>query len=224
MTQQLPAQLVSVNVGLPRRVAWKGRSVLTGIFKEPVTGPVVARHLNFDGDRQADLAVHGGVDKAVYVYPAEHYAPWQQELAPMTLSYGMFGENLTTQGLTEETVLIGERFQIGEAVFVVTQPRQPCYKLTVRFGRDDILRRFVQSRRTGWYFAVEREGAVTAGDMLTRLDRPASSLSVAAIAELLFTNTPNSEHLRVAATLPDLPQRLRAYFQAWLTELNAHEV
>ena len=221
MTQLHAAQLISLNVGLPRRVMWKGRSVLTGIFKEPVAGPVVARHLDLDGDQQADLSVHGGSDKAVYVYPAEHYDWWRHALAPMELPWGMFGENLTTQGLTEQDVVIGERFGIGEAVFVVTQPRQPCYKLAVRFGRDDILRRFVQSRRTGWYFAVEREGAVTADDVITRLGAPASSLSVAASAELLFTNTPNIEHLRVAATLPELAEDLRAYFGAWLAEVHA---
>lgn len=220
-THSSTTQLVSLNIGLPRRVQWKGRSVLTSIFKEPVGGPVVARRLNLDDDRQADLSVHGGVDKAVYVYPVEHYDPWRRELAPMVLTWGMFGENLTTQGLTEENVLIGERFQIGEAVFVVRQPRQPCYKLAVRFNRTDILRRFVQSRRTGWYFAVEQEGSVTAGSLITRLGAPSGSLSIAAVADLLFSDTPNVEHLRVAATLPDLAEGLRAYFQAWLAELNA---
>lgn len=212
--------LVSLNVGLPRQVTWRRRSVLTGIFKDPVSGPIVARRLNLDGDRQADLSVHGGADKAVYVYPAEHYEPWRQELASMALAWGMFGENLTTQGLTEQDVLIGDRFQIGEAVFVVRQPRQPCYKLAVRFNRTDILRRFVQSRRTGWYLAVEREGALEAGDSIVRLSRPAQSLSVAAVADLLFDDTPNEDHLRVAATLPDLAEGLRTYFQAWLAELN----
>ena len=219
-TDSPPNQLVSLNIGLPRHVRWKGRSVLTGIFEEPVSKPVVARRLNLDGDRQADLTVHGGVDKAVYVYPSEHYPLWQQELAPMDLPYGMFGENLTTQGLNEENVLIGERFGIGEAVFVVRQPRQPCYKLAVRFDRIDMLRRFVQSRRTGWYFAVEQEGPITVGDSITRLGAPSESLSIAAVAELLFTNMPNLEHLRIAATLPDLAEDVRTYFQAWLAELH----
>lgn len=218
MTQPFAAQIVSVNVGLPREVMWKGRLVLTGIFKEPVAGPIVARRLDLDGDQQADLSVHGGPDKAVYVYPAEHYEPWRRELAPMEIPWGMFGENLTTRGLTEKDVVIGERFGIGEAIFVATQPRQPCYKLAVRFGRDDILRRFVRSRRTGWYLAVEREGEVSAGDPIVRLDRPEQSLTVAAIAELLFANRPNKEDLRVAATLPALPENLRAYFQEWLEQ------
>jgi MOSC domain-containing protein YiiM len=221
LVQPPTAQLVSLNVGLPRRVQWRGRTVLTGIFKEPVDRTVVARRRNLDGDRQADLTVHGGVDKAVYVYPSEHYPLWQQELAPMEVLYAMFGENLTTQGLTEEHVLIGERFQIGEAVFVVRQPRQPCYKLAVRFNRSDILRRLVDSRRTGWYCAVEQEGSITNGDSIIRLGAPSDSLSIAAVAELLFTNTPNIEHLRVAATLPGLAAGMRTYFQACLAELRA---
>ena len=216
MTQPPIAQLVSVNVGLPRSVAWKGRTVHTGIFKEPVTGPVVARRLNLDGDRQADLTVHGGEDKAVYVYPAEHYIPWERELAPIPLPWGSFGENLTTQGLTEDDVWIGERWQVGEAVFVVRQPRQPCYKLGVRFGRDDVLRRFVQSRRTGWYLAVEREGVIAAGDAIVRLHRPGTSLSIADVSELLFAKEPNVEHLRIAAALPGLAEGLRTYFQQQL--------
>ena len=218
MMHALDAQILSVNVGLPRRVTWKGRSVLTGIFKEPVAGPVFARRLDLDGDRQADLTVHGGVDKAVYAYPAEHYDLWQQELVPLALPWGMFGENLTTHGLNEHSVWIGERFQVGEAVFVVTQPRQPCYKLAVRFGRDDILRRLVRSRRIGWYFAVEHEGAIEAGKPIVRLGAPARSLTVAAVAELLFTDTPDEEHLRVAATLPELAESLRGYFREQLMQ------
>ena len=197
MTQSPLAQLISVNVGLPRSVAWKGRTVQTGIFKQPVIGPVVARRLNLDGDRQADLTVHGGEDKAVYVYPAEHYTPW-------------------TRGLTEEDVWVGERWQVGEAVLVVRQPRQPCYKLGVRFGRDDVLRRFVQSRRTGWYLAVEREGVIAAGDAIVRLDRPTTSLSIAVVSELLFAKEPNEEYVRIAAGLPGLAEGLRMYFQQQL--------
>jgi MOSC domain-containing protein YiiM len=211
--QSPDGELVSVNVGLPRRVVWKGRTVLTGIFKQPVSGPIMVRRLDLDGDQQADLSVHGGPDKAVYAYPSEHYPAWQRELLLAELPWGMFGENLTTRGLTEEQVLIGERFQIGAAVLVVTQPRQPCYKLAVRFGRDDILRRFVRSRRTGWYLAVEREGLIQAGDPIIRLSRPDVSLSVSAVSDLVFASDPNLHDLQVAATLPDLADNLRAYFQ-----------
>lgn len=219
MTQPISSQLVSVNVGLPRSVLWKDRTVVTGIFKEPVTGPVVARRLNLDGDRQADLSVHGGADKAIYVYPTEHYEPWRRELETTALPWGMFGENLSTQGLTEDTVMIGERWQVGQAVLTVTQPRQPCYKLGVRFGRDDILRRFVRSRRTGWYVAVLREGEVRAGDPVS-VERPADSLTVAAVADLLFAKTPDTAHLRRAATLPTLAEGLRTYFQKQLAQIH----
>src|SRR6266478_2351379 len=157
-------KVVSVNLGLPRTVQWKGKAVSTGIFKEPVSGRVALRSLDFDGDRQADLSVHGGPSKAVYVYPAEHYAYWRQELPDMTLPWGMFGENLTTEGLQEDTLQIGDRFRIGSTEVVVTQPRMPCFKLGLRFGRDDMVKRFLASFRTGFYFSVAAEGEVAAGD------------------------------------------------------------
>ena len=144
-------QVVSVNVGLPRDVLWKGRTVTTGIFKEPVAGRVQVRKFNLDGDKQADLSVHGGADKAVYLYPVEHYAYWRRELPDMELPWGMFGENLTTEGLLEDGVNIGDRFRVGSAEVVVTQPRMPCQKLAIRFGRSDIIKRFLASGRTGLY-------------------------------------------------------------------------
>src|SRR5689334_2486460 len=142
-------KIVSLNVGLPREVIWKGRSVLTGIFKEPVRGTIKVRALNLDGDKQADLTVHGGRDKAVYAYAAEHYDYWRKQLPEMNLPFGMFGENLTTEGLLETEVNIGDRLRIGSVLFEVTQPRMPCYKLALKFGRDDIIKRFLQSERSG---------------------------------------------------------------------------
>src|SRR4051794_30148819 len=156
-------KIVSLNVGEPGEVQWQGRIVTTGIFKEPVTGRVMMRRLNLDGDGQADLTVHGGVDKAVYAYPFEHYPFWRAELPGIDLPWGMFGENLTTEGLFEDSVFVGDRFQIGEAEGVVTQPRLPCYKLGIKFGRADMVKRFLGSRRTGFYLAVAREGMVAAG-------------------------------------------------------------
>src|SRR5437763_4500083 len=126
--------VISINVGLPREVEWRDQIVRTSIYKKPVTGRVHVDRLNIEGDRQADLTVHGGVDKAIYVYPSEHYEPWQRELERVEMPWGMFGENLTTEGLTEDTVVIGEQWQVGQAVFTVVQPRQPCYKLALRFG------------------------------------------------------------------------------------------
>jgi MOSC domain-containing protein YiiM len=171
--------IVSVQVGLPRRVTWKGKDVTTGIFKEPVDGPVMVRTLNLDGDRQADLSVHGGTNKAVYLYPSEHYPWWRQQLPEMQLPHGMFGENLTTAGLLEQDLHVGDRFRLGGAEVVVTQPRMPCFKLAIRFGRDDIIRRFLESGRSGFYVAVLREGEVQAGDAIERIARGEGRASIA---------------------------------------------
>jgi MOSC domain-containing protein YiiM len=171
-------KLVSVQVGRPRTVQWHGKPVSTGIYKEPVAGRVMLHRLNLDGDQQADLTVHGGRDKAVYVYPSEHYPIWQAECPDMPLSYGMFGENFTTKGLNERSVHIGDQFRIGGAVVEVTQPRLPCYKLGIRFGRSDMPKRFHASGRCGFYLAVLREGEVGAGDVWERIARNEEQVSV----------------------------------------------
>jgi len=168
-------KVLSLNVGLPRTVDWKGKPVSTGIFKEPVSGRIALRALDFDGDGQADLSVHGGPSKAVYVYPAEHYAYWRRELPDQALPWGMFGENLTTEGLREDTQ-IGDRFRIGSAEVMATQPRLPCYKLGLRFGRDDIVKRFLASGLTGFYFKVVVEGDVGAGDSIVPVGRATGSM------------------------------------------------
>lgn len=206
-------KLVSIQVGLPREVLWQGRSVTTGIFKEPVTGPVTVRTLDLDGDAQADLSVHGGPDKAVYAYPAEHYEYWRRELPEMKLPYGMFGENLTTEGLLENEVNIGDRFRIGGTELVVTQPRVPCYKLAIKFGRADILKRFLASRRSGFYFAVAREGDVQAGDRIERLSRDGDGLSVEDIVRLYAFERDDLETLRRAMQDKTLPESWRGYFR-----------
>jgi MOSC domain-containing protein YiiM len=157
-------KLFSVNVGLPRVVMSNGDPVSTGIFKEPVVGRVMVRTLNLDGDRQADLSVHGGPSKAVYVYPSEHYDYWKHELPEMNLPWGMFGENFTTTGLFETELNIGDKFRVGQTVVMVTEPRMPCYKLGIKFGRSDMLKKFLASERTGFYFAVLQEGEVETGD------------------------------------------------------------
>jgi len=162
-------KVLSVNVALPRLIAWKGQTFNTGIFKEPVDGAVVMRQLDFDGDRQADLSVHGGPYKAVYAYPSEHYEFWRKELPEMELPWGQFGENLTTEGLNEEDTHIGDVLRIGKATVQVTQPRLPCFKLAAKFQRDDILKRFLQSGRSGFYLSVIEEGLVAAGDAIERV-------------------------------------------------------
>lgn len=173
------ARVISVNVGQPREVEFRDGVVFTGIFKAPVAGRVKAGKLNLAGDGQADLNVHGGFDKAIYCYPVEHYQSWQAELPDIALTWGMFGENLTVQGLHEKTVHIGDQFRIGSAIVQVTQPRMPCYKLGLRFGRSDMVRRFWSSGRSGFYLRVLEEGEVGAGDSVELQSVGAELISVA---------------------------------------------
>lgn len=191
---------------------WKGEPVSTGIFKEPVEGSVMLRTLNLDGDRQADLTVHGGVNKAVYAYPAEHYEFWRQELPEMQLPFGMFGENFTTEGLLEAEVNIGDRFRVGHAELMVTQPRMPCYKLGIKFGRTDMLRRFLASGRTGFYFSVLREGEVAAGDAIVPLGQDRHKVKVADITRLYARDRDDAETMRRAIEVEALPDGWRDYF------------
>ncbi len=206
------ARVISVNVGQPREVLWKGRTVTTGIFKEPVQGRVALRRLNLNGDKQADLSVHGGLDKAVYVYPAEHYSYWQKELCGMQFTWGVFGENFTTEGLLEEDVSIGDQFRIGSAELMVTQPRLPCYKLGVRFGRDDIVKRFMAAGRPGFYLRVLREGEVGAGDAIERMNREDDQVTVSDIFRLIGNERNDIATLRRAVQVKALPQVLRGHF------------
>src|SRR6266508_3506205 len=213
-------KLISLNVGMPREVNWHDKSIMTGIFKEPVGGPVMLRTLNLDGDRQADLSVHGGVSKAVYAYPAEHYEYWKAELPEMHLPYGMFGENFTTEGLAEETVNVGDRFRVGEAELIVTEPRMPCYKLGIKFGRADILKKFLASRRTGFYFAVLKEGWIKAGDSMELLSKDAINVAVAEITRLYAFEKNDVEMLRRVVKLEALSDSWRDYFQHHLEKLT----
>lgn len=206
-------RVVSVNVGLPREVEWRGKKVLTSIFKGPIEGRVRVARLNLDGDRQSDLTVHGGVDKAVYAYPAEHYAFWRLEFPEMDLPWGSFGENLTVEGLMEREVGIGDRFRIGSARFAVTQPRIPCFKLGIRFGRPDVLKRFLASKRSGFYFAVREEGEVGAGDAIEAEEREANALSVTEIVDLYTAKDASPQLLRRAAEATALPESWRDYFR-----------
>jgi MOSC domain-containing protein YiiM len=210
---ELKMQLISVNVGLPRQVTWKGKTVTTGIFKEPASEQVMVRSLNLDGDGQADLTVHGGADKAIYVYPFEHYDYWRSELPDTELTPGIFGENFTTAGLREEELNIGDCFQIGNVSLMVTQPRLPCYKLGIRFGRPDIVKRFLASRRTGFYFRVLQEGEVGSGDTLELVSRNENSITVADITQLYVREQDNPELLHRAAQLEALPASWRDYFR-----------
>ncbi|HEX7677370.1 MAG TPA: MOSC domain-containing protein [Thermoanaerobaculia bacterium] len=205
--------VLSINVGLPRDVEWRGQIVQTSIFKEPVPDAVKVRRLNLDGDQQSDLTVHGGAEKAVYVYPSEHYAFWSQELPGFDLPWGAFGENFTTTGLDEESVHIGDRFRIGSAEFVVTQPRMPCYKLGIRFGRPDMVKRFLRSGRTGFYLAVTGEGEVSAGDAISVLAMHPDAVTIADVVSLYASDADNQELLRRVSGLAALPEDWRDYFR-----------
>jgi MOSC domain-containing protein YiiM len=180
--------VISVNVGLPRLVEYNGEPVATGIFKEPVGGIVKVNELNLEGDRQADLRVHGGRFKAVYVYPAEHYEFWERELPGVELPWGVFGENLTVRGLVESEVCPGDRLRVGTAEFTVTQPRYPCFKLGIRFGRKDMIRRFAESGRTGFYLAVEKTGELSAGYMVEHFRQNGGRTIAQIAAERLSTD------------------------------------
>src|SRR6185369_11270110 len=208
-------KLISVHVGLPREIVYKGDAITTGIFKTPVAGRVRARRLNLDGDRQADLTVHGGAEKAVYVYPAEHYPYWRGELPDVELPWGMFGENFTSEGLLEDEVHIGDRYRIGSGVFQVTQPRMPCYKLAAKFQRDDILKRFLKSMRTGFYFSVIEEGEIAAGDAIELVSRDRAAISVTDITRLYISKGKGKDQglLGRAAELMALPASWRDYFR-----------
>ena len=208
-------QVISVNVGLPREVAWQGELVETGIFKEPVSGPVKVGRLNLEGDRQADLSVHGGPEKAVYAYPSEHYAFWREELGT-ELPAAAFGENLTTTGVTERDLHIGDRLRIGSAEFVVTQPRTPCYKLGIRFGRADMVRRFQQSGRSGFYLSVVQEGHLTVGDEIAVVTKEPAGITVADIVSLISSRSSDQRLLRAASELAALPRGWRDYFRRQL--------
>src|SRR5215216_7764930 len=213
-------KIISVNVGRPRLVMRNGEPVSTGIFKEPVDGRVMLRTLNLDGDRQADLTVHGGPEKAVYAYPAEHYPFWKGELPDMDIPVGMFGENFTTEGMLETELNIGDRFRIGSAEVMVTQPRMPCYKLGIRFGRADIIKRFLVSERTGFYFSVLKEGEVGAGDQIELLEKNDSGVTVVDVTRLYGSDKENVELLRHAIATEALPESWRGYFQKRIENLE----
>jgi len=208
-------RIVSVNVGLPRPALWHGREVMTGIFKEPVAGRVAVRTLNLDGDRQADLTVHGGVHKAVYAYPSEHYPFWEEELEREGLPWATFGENLTTEGWLEEEVFLGDRFRAGTAELVVTQPRMPCFKLAVKLGRDDVLETLLESGRSGFYFAVTREGEVGAGDAFERIHEDENRVSISDTVRLYLDRDGRSDPdlLRRVVRVEALPESWREHFE-----------
>lgn len=202
-------RLLSVNTGRVREVEFQGERVGTGIFKAPTDGPVGVTHLTLEGDHQVDLRFHGGPDKAVYTYPAEHYAHWSADLDRGDLLHGQFGENFTTTGLLETEVCIGDQLGIGTARFEVTQPRVPCFKLGIRMGDPRFIKRFHLSRRVGFYLRVLEEGSVCAGDAIALLARAQDSITIDAIYRLHFEANPDRAALQRAVGLSSLSQSWR---------------
>ena len=206
------AKLISVQVGRPRTVNQHGQEVSSGIFKAPVEKQLKLRELNLDGDQQADLTVHGGQNKAVYAYPSEHYPFWKKELPGVNLPWGAFGENFTTSGLLENSVCIGDRFQIGSAEVVVTQPRLPCFKLNLKFDRHDMIQRFLASHRSGFYLRVLREGEVGAGDEIAQTHHDENRVSVLDTMRIYLGESDSSELLHRALQVEYLSPSWRKDF------------
>jgi MOSC domain-containing protein YiiM len=196
------ARIVSLNVGTPRQVQVQDALVRTSIFKSPVEGRRSVRFHNIEGDQQADLTVHGGPHKAVYLYASEHYRYWSEQLPGVGLPFGMFGENLTTAGIDEESVHIGDRFRIGSAILQVAQPRMPCYKLNLRFGRPDIVKKFWHSGLSGIYFSIVTEGDLAAGDSIEQVSAGPEKISVADVVRLFRGDEDDPEILRRALDAP----------------------
>jgi MOSC domain-containing protein YiiM len=212
-------KIFSLNVGVPREVTWYGGEVRTGIYKEAVQGRVQLRRLNLDGDRQADLTVHGGPYKAVYCYPHEHYEYWKNALPGRELPIGIFGENFTTEGLLEDTVHLGDEFAVGTAEVTVTQPRLPCFKLGIRFDDGLMVKRFLASGRSGFYLSVKKAGEVGAGDEITVIARDPEKISIADFNRLYVAKTHTQEDAATMARLikiPALPQDWKDYFNEQL--------
>lgn len=206
-------RLLSVNVGQPREIEWQGDLVRTSIYKSPVPDRRRVRTLNVDGDAQSDLTVHGGLEKAVYAYPSEHYAFWSEQLLDADLPLGVFGENLTTEGLFEDRICSGDLIRCGDVEFEVSQPRLPCYKLGLRFQRLDMVKRFQQAGRPGFYLRVRREGDVGVGDRLEHVAAEGDRISIAELARVYVATDADPQLLQRASELPSLSPGWRSHFR-----------
>ena len=205
-------KILSINVSLPKEIDFEGQKVTTGIFKEPIEGRIMLRTLNLDGDKQADLTVHGGPDKAVYAYPIEHYEFWRKVYPDMEMPNGMFGENFTIEGLMESEVSVGDAFEIGSSKVIATQPRMPCYKLGVKFGRMDVLKKFLASGRSGIYFKVLEEGEVGAGDSIIQIKNDTNRVGIRDIVRLYASDREDIKTMRRAVKVEALPEGWKALF------------
>jgi MOSC domain-containing protein YiiM len=198
-------RVIAVNVGTLRPIPWRGKQVQTGIFKHPIDGRIAVQSRGLDGDQQGDLKLHGGIDKAVYVYPKEHYEYWQHEFPDLTFPWGMFGENLTTEGASEDAMYIGNRWRIGSAQFEIVQPREPCFKLGIKFGNPKVIKQFLASGRSGWYLKVITEGEVGAGDQIFPVSQNDQHVTVTDLNKLLFQTVQDQSILQRALQIKTLP-------------------
>jgi MOSC domain-containing protein YiiM len=216
----LTPKILSVNVSLPKEIDFEGQRVITGIFKEPIEGRIKLRALNLDGDKQADLAVHGGPDKALYAYPIEHYGFWREVFPGMEMPYGMFGENLTIEGLMENEVSVGDTFEIGSSKVIATQPRMPCYKLGIKFGRMDVIKKFLASGRSGIYFKVFEEGEIGAGDPIVQIKKDTNQVAISDIARLYGKDRNDIKMMRRAIKVEALPEGWKRYFLEQISRME----
>lgn len=217
---QNTARILSVNISLPREIDYGGQKISTGIFKEPIEGRITLRTLNLDGDRQADLSVHGGPDKAVYAYPVEHYEYWHSVFPDLVMPNGMFGENLTVEGLIESEISVGDVFRIGSATVIATQPRMPCYKLGVKFGRMDVIKKFLASGRSGIYFKVSKEGEVATGDTIHQITKDPNQITISDIVRLYSIEREDLQTMRRAVKVDALPKGWKRYFLEQIQRLE----
>jgi MOSC domain-containing protein YiiM len=217
---QRTARILSVNVSLPREIDHEGQIISTGIFKEPIEGRITLRTLNLDGDRQADLSVHSGPDKAVYTYSVEHYEYWRGVFPDLEMPNGMFGENLTVEGLIESEINLGDVFRIGSAIVIATQPRMPCYKLGIKFGRMDVIKKFLASGRSGIYFKVSKEGKVSTGDSICQITKDLNQITISDIVRLYTIEREDLQTMRRAVKVDALPKGWKRYFLEQIQRLE----
>jgi len=205
-------KVLSVNVGSLQKMIRNGKKIQTGIFKKPTEGPINVKRLGLEGDQQANKKLHGGIDKAICVYPSEYYDLWKEELGKPDLSFGDFGENLTTVGLLEDDIYVGDRLRIGSVEVVVTQPREPCITLNVRLGRKDVSALIRKSGRSGFYFSVEKEGIIKNGDSIESISKEENRVSVSDFNQIINGETGIADIIERASKIDALPTRLRKQF------------
>lgn len=213
-------KLVSIHVGKPREVDYNGQNVSTGIFKEEISGPVRVHSLNIEGDKQADLTVHGGPDKAVYAYPIEHYDFWKKERNDLEFRPGVFGENLSVTGLNEKEVCVGDVYHVGSVVFRVTNPRMPCFKLGIKMNDTRFIKDFMDARKNGFYLRVLEEGEIEAGNEIEKTGEDGYGLTIDEVIQLYTIRKNDADLLGKAVNSPSLPEDWKEYFELKLVKLK----